>query len=351
MVVSVKIGLLFKDTRFLPSGSDISDTCLRHSHLHESYAYYIAPTCWLPRELSSSVAGNNSKLLLLVICHPASAIIYVHRTIVFRPTGHFVCLRFQLYDARSGEHPPMPSEPKPGVRREAPLQMNVSLPSPNWIRETRRETHGLPVDRVREGYMWTKTARRVIGMVCISEELIRKGTSLITAVWRGGSRFAGALSSASSTCSRSGREGEVSDMTSSEVSMSGTAGDWGRNQCRRGRNTCLAISHEMQPGTNWTGPAGSLNRPKPAEQQGRGETGRGWGMWRVWRGLWGARSFYLTGCFINVIKHGRALWLCIIPDLHSGGKGAREGGRKSRERQTGGKKEGRRREGVCRRER
>lgn len=112
-------------------------------------------------------------------------------------------------------------------------------------------------------------------MVCISEELIRKGTSLITAVWRGGSRFAGALSSASSTCSRSGREGEVSDMTSSEVSMSGTAGDWGRNQCRRGRNTCLAISHEMQPGTNWTGPAGSLNRPKPAEQQGRGETGRG----------------------------------------------------------------------------
>ena len=194
MVVSVKIGLLLKDTRFLPSGSDISDTCLRHSHLHESYAYYIAPTCWLPRELSSSVAGNNSKLLLLVICHPASAIIYVHRTIVFWPTGHFVCLRFQLYDARSGEPPPMPSEPKPGARREAPLQMNVSLPFPNWIRETRRETHGLPLDRVREGYMLTKTERRVIGMVYISEELIRKGTSLITAVWRGGSRFASALS-------------------------------------------------------------------------------------------------------------------------------------------------------------
>ena len=44
----------------------------------------------------------------------------------------------------------------------------------------------------------------------------------------------------------------------------------------------------------------------------------------VWRGLWGTRSFYLTGCFINVIKHGRDLWLCIIPDLHSRGKG-REG--------------------------
>lgn len=129
---------------------------LRHSHLHESYAYYIASTCWLLWELSSSVAGNNSKLLLLVICHPASAIIYVHRTIVFWPRGHFVCLRFQLYDARSWEPPPVPSEPNPGTCRESPLQMNVSLPSPNWICATRRETHGLPVDRVKEGYIWTK---------------------------------------------------------------------------------------------------------------------------------------------------------------------------------------------------
>ena len=56
-------------------------------------------------------------------------------------------------------------------------------------------------------------------------------------------------------------------------------------------------------------------------------------MWRVRRGLWGARSFYLTGCFINVIKHGRALWLCIIPDLHSRGKGTREGGNRGRDRQ------------------
>ncbi len=152
----MKIRLLFKDTRFLPSGSDISDTCLRHSHLHESHAYYIAPTCWLPRDLSSSVAGNKSKLLLLVMCHPASAIIYVHRTIVLWPRGYFVCLRFQLYDANSGEPPPVPSEPKPGTCREALLQMNVYLPSPNWICEMHRETHGLPVDRVREGYVWTK---------------------------------------------------------------------------------------------------------------------------------------------------------------------------------------------------
>lgn len=121
----------FEDTRFQPSGGDISDTCLRHFHLHESYAYYIATTCWLPQKLSSLVAGNNSKLLLLVICHPASAIIYVYRTIVFWPRGHFVCLRFQLYDARRREPSPMPHEPKPGTCLESLLQMNVSLPSPN----------------------------------------------------------------------------------------------------------------------------------------------------------------------------------------------------------------------------
>lgn len=138
MVVSMKIRLLSKDTRFLPVGSDISDTCLRHSHLHESYAYYIAPTCWLPRELSSSVAGNNSKLLLLVICHPASAIIYVHRTIVFWPGGHFVCFWFQLYDARSGEPPPMPTEPKPRCmpRSSYPNESFTSLPKLNpWDAE------------------------------------------------------------------------------------------------------------------------------------------------------------------------------------------------------------------------
>lgn len=265
MVVSGKIRLLFKDTRFLPSGSDIFDTCLRHSHLHESYAYYIATTCWLPRELSSSVAGNNSKLLLLVICHPASAIIYVHGTIVLWPRGHFVCLRFQLYDARSGEPPPMPSEPKPGTRREAPLQMNVSLPFPNWICEMRggnawpscwQSQRGLRMDETKGEWLgWFTSPKSSSGRACPSLQLFRER-----------SRFASTLSSASSTCRRSGREGEVSDMTSSEVSMSGTAGDWGRNQC--GRNTCLAISHEMQPGTNWTGPAGSLHGPKSVEQQG-----------------------------------------------------------------------------------
>lgn len=68
-------------------------------------------------------------------------------------------------------------------------------------------------------------------------------------------------------------------------------------------------------------------------------------MQRVWRGLWGARSFFLTGCFINVIKHGRALWLCIIPDLHSRGKRGRE----EKEGETDSEREGkggRGREGV-----
>lgn len=128
MLVSMKIRQPFKETTSLPTGGHISDTCLRHFHLHESYAYYIAPTCWLPRELSSSLAGNNSKLLLLVICHAASTIIHVHRTIVFWPGGHFVCLRFRFMTRGS---PPMPSEPVPGTGRESPFQMNVSLASPS----------------------------------------------------------------------------------------------------------------------------------------------------------------------------------------------------------------------------
>lgn len=183
------------------------------------------------------------------------------------------------------------------------------------------------------------------GMVYASETTSRRACcSLLMFGER--SHFASKLSSVSSTYSRSGREGKVFNMTSGEVSMSGTAGDWRWNQCWRGRNTCLAISHEMQPGTNWTGPAGSLDRPKPAEQQG----GRNWERARHMgglSGLWGVRSFYLIGCFINVIKHGRALWLCIIADLHSGGK---TGGRKKRKRWTelrGGKGDTAEHGGVC----
>lgn len=110
--------LLFKDARFHPSGSNVFDM-FEAFHLHDSYAYYIILTCWPPQELSSSVAGNNSKLLLLVICHPVPAIIYVQRSIVSCPRGDFVCLGFQLYDARSGEPLPMSSEAKPGTCREA----------------------------------------------------------------------------------------------------------------------------------------------------------------------------------------------------------------------------------------
>ena len=81
-------------------------------HLHESNAYYIAPTCWLLWELSSLAPGNNCKLLLLVICHLASAIIHAHRNIVFWTGGDFVFLRFQLYGTISREVQQLPSEPK-----------------------------------------------------------------------------------------------------------------------------------------------------------------------------------------------------------------------------------------------
>lgn len=69
----------------------------------------------------------------------------------------------------------------------------------------------------------------VFGMVYTPEKLIWKGMSPITAVcgevsFRRRTLF---CVPPPSTCGRSGREREVSDMTSSEVSMSRTAGDWG----------------------------------------------------------------------------------------------------------------------------
>lgn len=51
----------------------------------------------------------------------------------------------------------------------------------------------------------------------------------------------------------------------------------------------------------------------------------------VWNELQGTRSFYLTGCFINVIKHGRVLWLHIMADLHSSGENGEDRQRKGEE--------------------
>lgn len=96
---------------FFLSGSDISDTCWRHFNLHESYTYYIAPTCRLPRDTSSSVRGSNSKLRLPVTWHRATVIIYGHRTVVLRPRGHSVHLwQFRFYDARRVEALLKPSD-------------------------------------------------------------------------------------------------------------------------------------------------------------------------------------------------------------------------------------------------
>lgn len=183
MIVSMEIKLLFKDTRFPPSGSDISDVC-GIFHLHESYAYYIAPTCWLLWELSSSVAGNNSKLLLLVICHPASAIIYVHGSIVFWPRGHFVCLKFQLYDARSREPPPMPSDPNLAHTENFFFKCMFCLPlQVGSVRCTGIHMAFLLTESEEATYEQTRMI--VIGVVNTSEEPLQKGMSLITAVWRG----------------------------------------------------------------------------------------------------------------------------------------------------------------------
>lgn len=153
----MKIGLLFSDMSFLPSGSDISDTCWRHSYLHESYTYYIVPACRLPRETSSSVGGSNSKLLLPVTWHRAAVIIYVHRTVVFRPRGHSVHLwQFQLYDARRVEALLKPSDANPTMCRESLLPMKDS----RRLDQVRRNMGGLPADRFREVYPQTEQKKR-----------------------------------------------------------------------------------------------------------------------------------------------------------------------------------------------
>lgn len=190
--------------------------------------------------------------------------------------GHLVFFRrFQLYDARSVEPPPMPSEPKLGACQEAPLQMKDSLSPPHpptpqieSVRCRGKRMAFLLTESERSTFK--QIGRRGIGMVYISEELIQKGMSLITAVCRDFSFCQHSLLCVLHL--QQVREGGKSiwhDLQWSEH----VENRWrlGRNQCRRGRHmlhTCLAISHEMQPGTNWTGPAGSINRPKPAEQQG-----------------------------------------------------------------------------------
>lgn len=120
----------------------------------------------------------------------------------------------------------------------------------------------------RSTFKWN--GGREIGMVYISEELIQKGMSLITAVYRDFSFCHHSLLCVLHLLQV--REGGKSIWHDLQWSKH-VGNHWrlGWNQCSRGRHmlhTCLAISHEMQPGTNWTWPAGSRNRPKSVEQQG-----------------------------------------------------------------------------------
>lgn len=66
MIASMKIRLLFKDTRLLPTGSDISDMCFRHFFICMN-PMHIASLDLLAMTL---VAGNKSKLLLHVTTMP-----------------------------------------------------------------------------------------------------------------------------------------------------------------------------------------------------------------------------------------------------------------------------------------
>lgn len=160
---------------FLPSGTDTSDTCWRHSHLHESYTYYIVPTCRLPRETSSLVGGSNSKLLLPVTWHRVAVIIYVRKTVVSRPRGHLVHLwQFQLYDARRVEALLKPSD------------ANLTMCRDNLL-----PIKNIPTD-------WSRGGGTLVPLVSV-------------------------FPLCPSACSRSGRRGDA-DMTSGKANMSEPAG-------------------------------------------------------------------------------------------------------------------------------
>lgn len=296
----MKIRLLFSDMSFLPSGSDISDTCWRHSHLHESYTYYMVQTCRLPRETSSSVGGSNCKLLLPVTWHPAAVVIYVHRTVVFRPRGHLVHLwQFQLYDARREETLLKPKDVSPTMCQESFLPMKES----RRLNQVRRNMGGLPADGFREVYPQKKRKRR--------------------SSTRNRPSFRFFLCAPPSAAGQGGREGltwpPVKRACQNLLGFRGGTNPKEQEMLR----LCF-----MQPCANWTRPVRNLDRQGPAGQQkGReGERVRdAVGIERV------ARLVLLTGCFINGIKHGQVLWLRIV--LTSTAEGWKVGKKKGR--QTG----------------
>lgn len=107
MVVSEKIRLLLTDMGFLPTGSDISETCWRHSicmnpmHItsHRPVGYHVNPHHRLQAVIVSYYCLSYSM-------QRAAVIIYVHMVVVSWPRGHLVHLgQFQLYDARRAENP------------------------------------------------------------------------------------------------------------------------------------------------------------------------------------------------------------------------------------------------------
>lgn len=107
-------------------------TRLRRPHLHERCAYYIAPTCWLPRGLSSSVAGNNGKLLLPVIWHHATVEGFFSLFMCTGPLssgpGGIQCACDDFSFIRQGVQSPHRCRVNQKPRREASLQIKDSLP-------------------------------------------------------------------------------------------------------------------------------------------------------------------------------------------------------------------------------
>lgn len=161
--------------------------------------------------------------------------------------------------------PPTPTHPPP--------RLNLWDAEGNAWPSCWQSQRGLHLNKLEgEGLEWFTSLRSSSRRACPSLQLFAET-----------SRFASTLSSVSSTCSRSGREGKVSDMTSSEVSMSGTAGDWGGTNAEEG-DTCSthasqsAMKCNLAPiGLGLQGASTDLSLQNNRE----GEMGKGWGMRRV----------------------------------------------------------------------
>lgn len=181
------------------------------------------------------------------------------------------------------------------------------------------DKHSLPVGS-QGGPCMNLTYLAWLGLFTPLRNFIQKGLSLVTAVWRGGFLFSPARRSPLRPPPTAGWGARKKFLTWPPVKWAcqeplEIKGGTNAGERKRGREREEHVPRNQPWNATWHRSDRACRDPQQTSAcrtTGREE-------W-VYRGLMGARSFYLTGCFINVIKHGRALWLCIIADLHSWGR-------------------------------